>query len=170
MAIKYARLFDPVNQFVRKDGIPNAGGTLNVFYEGTDDRAELRDEDGTVLSNPLSLDADGRALGTFVDSARVYRLEVRDSYGAEQFTVRKMVPCGGGTGSALGKEYNVVSGDGTVKVTSFGALEPGVGTGLTGSPWWKWAMRRERARGGAIPGGAGRGSGREGVGDRKSVV
>ena len=119
MAIKYARLFDPVNQFVRKDGIPNAGGTLNVFYEGTDDRAELRDEDGTVLSNPLSLDADGRALGTFVDSARVYRLEVRDAYGAEQFTVRKMVPCGGGTGSALGKEYNVVSGDGTVKVTSY---------------------------------------------------
>ena len=119
MAIKYARLFDPVNQFVRKDGIPNAGGTLNVFYEGTDDRAELRDEDGTVLSNPLSLDADGRALGTFVDSARVYRLEVRDAYGAEQFTVRKMVPCGGGTGSTLGKEYNVVSGDGTVKVTSY---------------------------------------------------
>lgn len=119
MAIKYARLFDPVNQFVRKDGIPNAGGTLNIFYEGTDDRAELRDEDGTVLSNPLSLDADGRALGTFVDSARVYRLEVRDAYGAEQFTVRKMVPCGGGTGSALGKEYNVVSGDGTVKVTSY---------------------------------------------------
>lgn len=119
MAIKYARLFDPVNQFVRKDGIPNAGGTLNIFYEGTDDRAELRDEDGTVLSNPLSLDADGRALGTFVDSARVYRLEVRDAYGAEQFTVRKMVPCGGGTGSTLGKEYNVVSGDGTVKVTSY---------------------------------------------------
>lgn len=119
MAIKYARLFDPVNQFVRKDGIPNAGGTLNVFYEGTDDRAELRDEDGTVLSNPLSLDADGRALGTFVDAARVYRLEVRDAYGAEQFTVRKMVPCGGGTGSTLGKEYNVVSGDGTVKVTSY---------------------------------------------------
>lgn len=119
MAIKYARLFDPVNQFVRKDGIPNAGGTLNVFYEGTDDRAELLDEDGTVLSNPLSLDADGRALGTFVDAARVYRLEVRDAYGAEQFTVRKMVPCGGGTGSTLGKEYNVVSGDGTVKVTSY---------------------------------------------------
>ena len=32
-------------------------------------------------------------------------------------------------------------------------LEPGMGTGLTGSPWWKWATRRERARGGAIPGG-----------------
>ena len=42
-------------------------------------------------------------------------------------------------------------------------LEPGVGTGLTGSHWWKWAMHRERARGGAIPGGAGRGSGREGA-------
>ena len=39
-----------------------------------------------------------------------------------------------------------------------------MGTGLTRSPWWKWATRRERARGGAIPGGAGRGSGREGVG------
>ena len=32
-------------------------------------------------------------------------------------------------------------------------LEPGVGTGLTGCPWWKWATRQERARDGAIPGG-----------------
>ena len=43
-------------------------------------------------------------------------------------------------------------------------LEPGVGTGLTRSPWWKWAMPRERARGGAIPGGAGQGSGRDEAG------
>ena len=27
-----------------------------------------------------------------------------------------------------------------------------MGTGLTRSPWWKWATRRECARGGAIPG------------------
>ena len=35
--------------------------------------------------------------------------------------------------------------------------------GAFGSPWWKWATPQERARGGAIPGGAGRGSGRAGV-------
>ena len=29
-----------------------------------------------------------------------------------------------------------------------------MGTGLTGCPWWKWATRRQRARGGAIPGSA----------------
>ena len=29
---------------------------------------------------------------------------------------------------------------------------PGVGTGLTRSPWWKWATPRERARCGAILG------------------
>src|SRR5574340_110737 len=36
-------------------------------------------------------------------------------------------------------------------------LEPGAGAGLTGSPWGRWAAHRERARGGAKPGGAGRG-------------
>ena len=149
MAIKYARLFDPVNQFVRKDGIPNSGGSISVFYEGTDDRAELRDEDGTVLNNPLTLDADGRALGTFVDAARVYRLEVDDAYGAEQFTVRKMVPCGGSAGSALGKEYKVVSTDGTVTVVPY--VDAGVVTfdlstnyGLEGSRWGgKLCLRAE---------------------------
>src|SRR5574337_480189 len=45
-------------------------------------------------------------------------------------------------------------------------LEPGVGAGLTGSPWGRWAARRERARGGAKPGGAGREPGRGGDGGR----
>src|SRR5574340_997505 len=43
-------------------------------------------------------------------------------------------------------------------------LEPGVGAGLTGSPWGRWAAHRERARGGAKPGGAGREPGRGGDG------
>src|SRR5574340_1096531 len=48
-------------------------------------------------------------------------------------------------------------------------LEPGVGGGLTGSPWGRWAARRERARGGAKPGGAGREPGRGGDGGRSQL-
>src|SRR5574342_487675 len=48
-------------------------------------------------------------------------------------------------------------------------LEPGVGAGLTGSPWCRWAAHRERARGGAKPGGAGRESGRGGDGGRSQL-
>src|SRR5574341_393107 len=48
-------------------------------------------------------------------------------------------------------------------------LEPGVGAGLTWSPWCRWAAHRERARGGAKPGGAGRESGRGGDGGRSQL-
>src|SRR5574341_1281989 len=48
-------------------------------------------------------------------------------------------------------------------------LEPGVGAGLTGSPCCRWAARRERARGGAKPRGAGREPGRGGDGGRSQL-
>jgi hypothetical protein len=92
---------------------------LKVFYEGTDDLADIYDEDGTQLEQPAILDSDGRALGLFVDSSRVYRLEVYDRFGALIYTVRKMTPVGGGAGSAMGNRYNIVSSDGTLIVDEF---------------------------------------------------
>ena len=115
----YLRLFPPTQQFELRNGQLNVAGQLKVFYEGTDDLAAVYDVDGTQLAQPVILDDNGRSLGLFVDAARVYRLEVYDRYGELIYTVRKMVPSGGGAGSALGKEYEVVSTDGTVKIQKF---------------------------------------------------
>lgn len=119
MAVKYLRLFDPTQQFLLKNGALNVAGLLKVKLEGTDDYAPVFDEDGTQLQQPVILDNNGRSKGLFVDSARVYWLEVDDRDGYELFTIRKMAPCGGGAGSALGKRYEVQSTDGTVSVDTF---------------------------------------------------
>lgn len=115
----YLRLFPAVKQFELKNGALNVGGRLFVYYDSTDDLAEIYDENGTRLQQPAILDNDGRALGLFVDSKKVYRLEVQDAFGAMQFTVRKMVPSGGGAGSALGNQYDVTSSDGSITVDKY---------------------------------------------------
>jgi len=115
----YLRLFPAVKQFELKNGALNVGGRLFVYYEGTDDLAEIYDENGSRLQQPAILDNDGRALGLFVDAKKVYRLEVQDAFGAMQFTVRKMVPSGGGAGSALGNQYDVISSDGSITVDKY---------------------------------------------------
>ena len=100
-------------------GAINVAGLLKVKLEGTDDWAPVFDEDGTQLQQPVILDNNGRSKGLFVDASKVYWLEVDDRDGYELFTIRKMVPCGGGTGSSLGATYDVQSSDGTVDVTRY---------------------------------------------------
>lgn len=128
----YLRLFPAVKQFELKNGALNVGGRLFVYYEGTDDLAEIFDENGSRLQQPAILDNDGRALGLFVDANKVYRLEVQDAFGAMQFTVRKMAPSGGGAGSALGNQYDVVSSDGSITVDRYddgGVIKFDIGLG-----------------------------------------
>lgn len=119
MAVTYLRLFDPTQQFQLKNGAINVAGLLKVKLEGTDDYAPVFDEDGTQLAQPVILDNNGRSKGLFVDSAKVYWLEVDDRDGYELFTIRKMTPCGGGGGSSLGSKYEVISTDGTVVVDRY---------------------------------------------------
>ena len=116
MAVKYLRLFDPTQQFQLKGGQLNVAGRLFVHFSDTDDLADVYDENGTQLNQPVILDNNGRAAGLFVDSAKVYWLDVQDQFGMSQFTIRKMTPCGGGGGSQLGNTYDVVSSDGSVAV------------------------------------------------------
>ena len=116
MAVKYLRLFDPTQQFQLKGGQLNVAGRLFVHFSDTDDLADIYDENGSQLTQPVILDNNGRAAGLFVDSAKVYWLDVQDQYGMSQFTIRKMTPCGGGGGSQLGNTYDVVSSDGSVAV------------------------------------------------------
>lgn len=113
------RLFDPVNQFQTKSGALNTAGLLRVYLNGTDDYAAVHDESGTLLEQPVLLDNNGRAPGLFVDSGKVYRLEVQDRYGSLLFTVTDMVPSGGGAGSSIGNSYDVVSSDGSIIVDEF---------------------------------------------------
>lgn len=110
------RLFDPVNQFQTKSGALNTAGLLRVYLNGTDDYAAVHDDNGTLLEQPVRLDNNGRAPGLFVDSGKVYRLEVQDRYGGLLFTVMDMVPSGGGAGSSLGDKYDVISSDGSISV------------------------------------------------------
>ena len=119
MAVTYLRLFPATQQFELRNGQLNVAGQLKVFYEGTDDLAAIYDTDGSQLPQPVILDDNGRSLGLFVDSKRVYRLEVYDRYGELIYTARKMVPSGGGAGSAIGNSYEVVSTDGSISVDRF---------------------------------------------------
>jgi len=116
MAVKYLRLFDPTQQFQLKGGQLNVAGRLYVHLESTDDLADLYDENGTQLTQPVILDNNGRAAGLFVDSSKIYWLDVQDQYGMSQFTIRKMTPCGGGGGANLGTIYELVSSDGSIAI------------------------------------------------------
>lgn len=113
----YLRLFDPTQQFQLKNGALNVSGRLYVYLEGTDDYADLYDENGSQLQQPVVLDNNGRSAGLFVDSKKTYWMKVNDQYDGTVFTIRKMTPCGGGGGSVLSGTYNVISSDESVSVT-----------------------------------------------------
>ena len=112
----YLRLFDPTQQFQLKNGALNVSGRLYVYLEGTDDFADLYDENGSQLQQPVVLDNNGRSAGLFVDSKKTYWMKVNDQYDGTIFTIRKMTPCGGGGGSVLSGTYNVISSDQSVNI------------------------------------------------------
>lgn len=116
MAVSYLRLFDPTQQFQLKNGALNVSGRLYVYLEGTDDYADLFDENGSQLQQPVVLDNNGRAAGLYVDSKKTYWMKVNDQYDSTLFTIRKMTPCGGGGGSVLSGQYDVISSDGSIVV------------------------------------------------------
>lgn len=94
-------LFDPVKQFVSRNGIPLAGGFLNVFIGESQEPADtFSDAAGTTL-NPekIPIDSVGRALGVFVDSSRIYTLKAYNAGGQLQFSIYPVSPGKGGGGS-----------------------------------------------------------------------
>lgn len=141
MAVTYLRLFPATQQFEVRNGQLNVAGQLKVFYEGTDDLAQVYDTDGSQLPQPIILDDNGRALGLFVDAARVYRLEVYDQYAELLYTVRKMAPSGGGAGSALGNQYDIISSDGSITVDKYddaGVTKFDLGIGPQSDEFLEW--------------------------------
>ena len=91
------RLFDPTTQFQTKSGALNVAGKLRIYIEITDDLANIYGDDGSLLSQPLTLDRNGRARGLFVDSGLSYRLEVYDRNDSLLFTIRRLEPNASGT-------------------------------------------------------------------------
>ena len=101
-----AYLFDPVKQFVSRNGIPLAGGFLNVFIGESQEPADtFSDADGKVL-NPkkIPIDSAGRALGVFVDDSNLYTLKAYNAGGQLQFSIYPVSPRGG-SGGGSGDSY-----------------------------------------------------------------
>lgn len=116
MAVAY--LFDPVKQFVSRNGIPLAGGFLNVFVgESQEPAATFSDPEGQVR-NPqnIPIDSAGRALGVFVDDTKLYTLKAYNAGGMLQFSIYPVAPGKGGGGSGTsyyypGDEYIAIDQD-----------------------------------------------------------
>lgn len=105
MAVAY--LFDPVKQFVSRNGIPLVGGFLNVFVgESQEPAATFSDAAGTVR-NPqnIPIDSAGRALGVFVDDTKLYTLKAYNAGGMLQFSIYPVAPGKGGGGSGTSYYY-----------------------------------------------------------------
>ena len=101
-----AYLFDPVKQFVSRNGIPLAGGFLNVFVGESQEPADtFSDAAGNVL-NPkkIPIDSAGRALGVFVDDSKLYTLKAYNAGGQLQFSIYPVSPRGG-SGGGSGNSY-----------------------------------------------------------------
>lgn len=104
--MKVAYLFDPVKQFVSRNGIPLAGGFLNVFIGESQEPADtFSDAAGNVL-NPkkIPIDSAGRALGVFVDDSKLYTLKAYNAGGQLQFSIYPVAPRGG-SGGGSGNSY-----------------------------------------------------------------
>lgn len=90
MALAY--LTDPNIQFMNRSGVPNAGGSVRVFYNGTDDPATTYcDFEGTANPADIRLDIDGRAVIIAV-AGIAYRVEVYDDSGALMWTTINVTP------------------------------------------------------------------------------
>lgn len=110
-----AALVSRTNQYQLKSGALNVGGKIYVYKDDTDDLAEVYDEDGRILAQPLVTDSNGRTNGPMVDPDGVYLLVVQDAYGATLYTVRHMVPAGGSGGVDV--RTVITSDDGSIIVT-----------------------------------------------------
>ena len=134
MSVAY--LFDPVKQFVSRNGVPLAGGFLNVFVGESQEPADtFSDPAGTVM-NPkkIPIDTAGRALGVFVDDTKLYTLKAYNSGGMLQFSIYPVAPGKGGGGSGTsyywpGDEYIYIDQD--AREISLHNLKPIRGDGDT---------------------------------------
>ena len=110
-------LWNPNIQFLKTDGMINAGGKIIVTDHNDAESipANYSDADGTTLnSSPIILDALGRAT-CYIDDGSTYDIYVKDANGATLWTVPEMTP---GTETIVVRGgFSVSSNDRSVTVT-----------------------------------------------------
>lgn len=107
-------LFSPTKQFLYDSGKLLAGGKIYVYLKDTQILATLYDgETGEVKSNPIILDANGRA-SVKADDVNEYRLEIYTPYDTLVYTCNAFYAEGGeGGGTFVVRHDDTLSGNGT---------------------------------------------------------
>ena len=107
-------LFSPTKQFLYDSGKLLAGGKIYVYLKDTQNLATLYDgETGDVKSNPIILDANGRA-SVKADDVNEYRLEIYTPYDTLVYTCNSFYTEGGeGGGTFIVRHDDTLSGNGT---------------------------------------------------------
>lgn len=107
-------LFSPTKQFQYASGKLLAGGKIYVYFKDTENLAPLFNADESYHSNPIILDANGRA-SVKADDTYEYRLEVYSMEDILQFTCNAFY-AGDGSGSGgtfIVRHDESLSGNGT---------------------------------------------------------
>ena len=86
------RLFDPTQQFQDRSGALLVGGSVTVYLDGTDDLAEVYNDELHAMQQPVPIDSDGRVAGLFVKDDKTYWMKVKDPSGNTLFTITDMTP------------------------------------------------------------------------------
>ena len=107
-------LFSPTKQFLYDSGKLLAGGKIYVYLKDTQILATLYDgETGEGKSNPIILDANGRA-SVKADDVNEYRLEIYTPYDTLVYTCNAFYTEGGeGGGTFIVRHDETLSGNGT---------------------------------------------------------
>ena len=107
-------LFSPTKQFLYDSGKLLAGGKIYVYLKDTQILATLYDgETGEGKSNPIILDANGRA-SVKADDVNEYRLEIYTPYDTLVYTCNAFYSEGGeGGGTFIVRHDETLSGNGT---------------------------------------------------------
>lgn len=101
-------LFSPTKQFTYESGKLLDGGKIYVYIKDTTNLATLYDDDGDYTTNPILLDANGRACVKANDEYE-YRLEIYTNRDVLLYTCNAF--CDGGTGEG---GLSIVRHDGTL--------------------------------------------------------
>lgn len=110
MSLEY--LFSPTKQFTYPSGKLLDGGKIFVYFKDTTDLVTLYSPDGSFVSNPILLDANGRA-SVRADIAYQYRLEVYTNDNVLLYTCEAFCEGDGSGGFSFVIHDETLSGNGT---------------------------------------------------------
>lgn len=105
-------LFSPTKQFTYESGKLLDAGKIYVYIKDTTDLATLYDNDEDMISNPVILDANGRA-SVKTDDTKEYRLEIYTNKDVLLYTCNAFYDGEGGGGISIVRHDDTLSGNGT---------------------------------------------------------